>query len=364
MEITTQIVTYKQIKEGYIVEQDDAGIAAINLTTARIKTFMSNPFLKDDNLCMLILMRVDGVVRGVKTLFPTKTKAGNEIIDSLGASAMNVQEEYQKYGLGIELVTYPIYNYKDRMLVYAGFSSNSLPINRKMRFSIFEMPKLMQPLGPRMALEQKGLNGVKLDIVSFFSSCVLKPYIFFVKLFASRLTRTYRVEKMTTVPAWVDDMVLNDGHKYTELHNQAWFQWNVDNTFMSDPREHQDFYAIFKNRQPVGFYMTKDRVRQTNNVANTPYVFRSIVEWGSSDENLLGECDIYRLAMCHVPKDVGILQVASVNNNVLKKLKKLCFFHHGFAYIGCRDLTKQYKDSTDMNLWRVRVGYADVILGI
>ena len=28
MEITNQVVTYKQIREGYVIEKDDAGIAS------------------------------------------------------------------------------------------------------------------------------------------------------------------------------------------------------------------------------------------------------------------------------------------------------------------------------------------------
>jgi hypothetical protein len=171
------------------------------------------------------------------------------------------------------------------------------------------------------------------------------------------------VEKLSTIPAWVDDVVMNDGHKYTELHNREWFQWVVDNTFMSNPREHQEFFAIYKNDTPMGFYLTQDRIRSKKEARYTPSVFRSIVEWGSINEAVLSEYDIYRLAMCYVPKDVGILQIASINKDVLRKTKRLCFFHHGFAYIGCRDLTKQYKDSNDINQWRIRVGYSDVCFG-
>ena len=132
---------------------------------------------------------------------------------------------------------------------------------------------------------------------------------------------------------------------------------------MSHPRDYQEFFAIYKNDIPMGFYLTQDRIRSMKKSQNKPSVFRSIVEWGTIDEMVLSEYDIYRIAMCSVPNDVGILQIASVNDIVLKKVKRLCFFHHGFAYIGCRDLTKQYKDSNDINQWRIRVGYSDVCFG-
>ena len=38
------------------------------------------------------------------------------------------------------------------------------------------------------------------------------------------------------------------------------------------------------------------------------------------------------------------------------------FIPHGFAHIGLKDKKKAYKDASDINLWRVRYGYADVIL--
>ena len=53
MEITNQVITYKQIREGYIIERDDAGIAAYDVTPLRRKAFLANPFLKDDSKCMI-----------------------------------------------------------------------------------------------------------------------------------------------------------------------------------------------------------------------------------------------------------------------------------------------------------------------
>ena len=364
MEIANQVVTYKQIREGYVIEKDDEGIAAYDVTPARRKVFLANPFLKDESKCMIYLSRVDGIVRGVVTFFPTQTKIGNGYIESVGASAMQVQDEYQEMALGTELVTYPFFNENNKMLVYAGFSSNALPIYKAMKFSIFEMPKMMQPISTRLIFARAGLEGILLDLATLVTSCVVRPYIALTKIGFHGLTKKYRVEKMEVIPDWVNEMVLNDGHKYTEVHNREWFQWNIDYCFLANPRNRQEFYAIYQNEKPVGFYMIKDRVRTLGGVKEHAMVFRSIVEWGSYDETKLSEYDIYRLALTNRPKDVKMIQVASFDKEVTRKMKRLGFLHHGFAYMGCRDLTKQYKDSKNPDLWRIRVGYNDVNFGI
>lgn len=364
MEITNQVVTYKQIREGYVIEKDDAGIASYDVTKERLRTFLANPFLKDDSKCMIFLSRVDGIVRGVVTFFPTLTKVGDAYIESVGASAMQVQDEYQELALGTELVTYPFYNENNKMLVYAGFSADALPIYKAMKFGVFEMPKMMQPISTRLIFERAGLKGLLLDLATIVANCVIKPYIAIATIGSRCISKKYHVEKMDMVPDWVDNMVLNDGHKYTEVHNKEWFQWNINYCFLDGPRNKQEFYAIYKDNKPVGFYMTKDRVRTLGGLRSHSMVFRSIVEWGSYDEKKLSEYDIYRLALINRPKDVKVIQVASFDKEVTKKMKKLGFLHHGFAYMGCRDLTKQYKDSKNPDLWRIRVGYNDVNFGI
>lgn len=364
MEITNQVITYKQIREGYVIDRDNAGIAAYDISPKRIKTFLANPFLNDETKCMIYLSRVDGIVRGVITFFPTQVKVGEEYIETVGASAMQVQEEFQEMALGAELVTYPFYNENNKMLVYAGFSADALPIYRAMKFGVFGMPKMIQPISTRLIFERAGLKGLVLDLATIVSNCVVRPYIAFATIGSRCLSKKYHIEKMDKIPDWVNDVVLNDGHKYMEVHNKEWFQWNIDYCFLDNPRNKQEFHAIYENDRSVGFYMTKDRICMLGGLKKHTMVFRSIVEWGSFDETKLSEFDIYRLALINKPKDVKMIQVASYDKEVTRKVKKLGLLHHGFAYMGCRDLTKQYNDSKNPDLWRIRVGYNDVNFGI
>lgn len=364
MEITNQVVTYKQIREGYIIEHDDADIAAYDVTPARRKAFLANPFLKDDSKCMIYISRVDGIVRGVTTIFPTQTKAGDDLIDSVGGSALTVQDEYQHLALGTELVTYPNFNENNKILLYAGFSSDALPLYKALKFGIFSMPKIFLPISTRPVFERLGFKGLLLDAFTIVTTGIFRLYISASKIGSKYLSKLYSVEKMTQVPDWVSDMVLNDGHKYTEVHNRDWFQWNIDNCFLSNSRNKQEFFAILKDNNPVGFYMTKDRIRTVGGIKPHTVVFRTIVEWGSFDEKVLSEYDIYRLVLRNLSSDIKIVQVASYNKEVITKMKKLGFLHHGYVYMGCCDLTKKYKDIKNPDLWRIRIGYNDVNFGI
>ena len=51
----------------------------------------------------------------------------------------------------------------------------------------------------------------------------------------------------------------NDGHKYMEVHDHKWLQWNLDYNFCGGINNHQSFYIIKRDGNPVGFFMLKFR---------------------------------------------------------------------------------------------------------
>ena len=147
-----------------------------------------------------------------------------------------------------------------------------------------------------------------------------------------------------------------------EAHDHKWLQWNLDCNFRGLPRDIQSFYIIKKGNEPIGFFMTKERFREKAGGALKNVHIGSIVEWGSKDEKKLGESEIYKMALTTFSADVDIIEAATADNDTVKKMKMCGFIPHGFAHIGLKDKKKAYKDASDINLWRVRYGYADVIL--
>ena len=86
------------------------------------------------------------------------------------------------------------------------------------------------------------------------------------------------------------------------------------------------------------------------------------MEWAISPSSELEEGDIYRMAVPTFNKKVDIIEYATDDQKVVRKMKKYGFIPHGFAHIVLKDLAKKYKDIGDMSQWRIRFGYSDVFL--
>ena len=108
--------------------------------------------------------------------------------------------------------------------------------------------------------------------------------------------------------------------------------------------------------------MTKERYRSEAGGRLHNFILGAIVEWGSYDESLLSESDLNLLALTTFTKEVDIIEFASADMDTINKMKLHGFIKHGDARIGFRDKKKKYKDASDIKNWRIRYGYADLIL--
>lgn len=360
MEFNSRIVTYGELRQGLHFENDKYGIALYEYEPRR-KTFLSNPCAGADDDVFMYLVEADGVPVGRTMLFDTRLKIGEEIVPLYSGSALQVEESYQKYGLGAEIFAFGRTIKKRKLNLSAGISDMALPLYQVMKYSIFEFPKLLLLRNTKPLLGKYGMKGGLQTVVGGLANILLRTYYCLTGYKTCRLKKKYSVEKIKTVPLWVDELVLNDGHKYAEVHDHLWLQWCLDNNFKGHERDIQSFYVVKRNNIPVGFVMTKERFRpEVQGMKNV--MIGSIVEWGSKDENELCEADIYRLVLGAFSKDVAIIEAATNDKKTQCALKRLGFIHHGDAHIAFKDKTKQLTDSGDASLWRLRYGYADVIL--
>jgi hypothetical protein len=158
-------------------------------------------------------------------------------------------------------------------------------------------------------------------------------------------------------------MVLNDGHKYMEVHDHQWLQWNLDNNFKGDKEDVQSFYAVYKGGRPVGFFMTKERYRKEAGGKLKNIILSAIVEWGiDKDCKSLCESTLYKMAFSTFSSKSDIIEIATDDDITCSKMKKWGFIKHGFAHIAFKDRKKECQDAKDIKNWRIRYGYADVIL--
>jgi hypothetical protein len=356
MNVSYQIVSYAKLRDGYKPENDKYGIASYEFE-ARRKAFLANPNLTDFDKTYQYIVLADGVPVGRDSYYPTLMKLDKEYKISLSGSSFNVYPEYRKYSLGLDLLMY--YNSGDgyQQLVGGGLSDMAVPLHRKLKFTIFSIPTFLLRRNISVFLQRLGFKGLFLRLFSKGLNPIfnIKEHLFCK---TNELYKTFQIKKLQQVPEWVDGIILNDGHKYMEVHDCKWLQWNLDHSFDDDIRNYQEFYALYKADIPVGFFMTKIRVIDKKN----SILSGSVMEWGTVDEKVLNEEVINRFALKSFDKNVSYITIGTLNLDVAKRLKKYGFFMTGYEYIIFKDKEKKYKDANDANLWRLRLGYADTIL--
>lgn len=361
MNIEDRYISYAEVSGGFTVEHDDYGLVAY-LTETRKKALFSNPNLTDYSQALLNLKLVDGVVAARSMSFLTKIKVGEEIQTALSGSTLDVPEEYRHLGLGADLMFHYAKETQYDYNLSSGISEIALPLYKVLKFKILEFPRMMFLCNARPIIESKGVHGILLSMVAGIANILLRLFRTILKQRSVRSHKKFDVRKETVVPEWVDEMVLNDGHKYTEVHDHLWLQWNLDYNFKDDKEDIQSFYSVYYDNKPVGFFMTKERFRQeASNLKKI--ILGAVVEWGvARDCDLLDESLLYKMAFSTFSPKTDIIELATDNENVCKKMKKWGFIKHGFAHIAFKDRHKNCADAKDINLWRVRYGYADVIL--
>lgn len=359
MEITNQFITYQEVLEGKPIENDLHQLT--KTSEEKRKTFLANPNLKDYSQKMYLIKRVDGIVGGFRISYPTKFKAGDHVFDSVGGCSLTVKEEYRHLGIGADILLYSVMNKEDKYLLYAGISDMALPMYKKLKFNIFKYPSVWQPRNTRFLFQTKGFKGIPLGVCSFFGNCILKPFMWCVNIKTRCSKKGFRIEQLKEVPDWITSISMNDGHKYTEVHDKAWFNWTLNNIFHAYQENVTKLFAIYKKDEPVGFFMTKERLNHFEEKHIDRLIFGSVVEWGTVDENVLSEEQIIKMAIGTFSKDVDIVTYASTNESVIKHLKYLGFVRHGEANVVFKDKTKKLEDVGDINQWRIRSSFSDVV---
>ena len=348
------IVTYKELREGgFTLPDGRPGLAASGISPAMAEALAACPFVQDDTVAAYLVLS-DGAVVGKEVYFTTRIKLGDEILDAESASSLSVAPAYRQLAVGADIVMATFL--RSRLFIGAGVSEMALPLDRKLKFHVLEFPRLMQLRNAKPLLAARHLSwlgGVANLPLGWFHKLLLRK--------AGRLARKFRIEQVSTVPGWVDDIVLRDGHKYAECHDHKWLQWNLDHRFNDHPRNRQAFFCVFQDGEPLGFYMLKERFKEKAGGLENVLV-GSLVEWGSRDEGRLTESDLLLLSLRGFSPEVDIVETATADENAARSVRKYGFIPHGKANIVFKDRTKKYADAADMGQWRVRFGCGDVIL--
>jgi len=364
--ISSLKISYKELsdnsyKDKYIA-QDEYFSQACDMTENLREALLSWLDDRDMDKTAMHLIVDDGKEVGRSYMFGNKIKEGSTFYDVQCFFALEALEEYRNEGVGTSLMLYPLTNKEYAFVLIAGMTEMVVPMYRKLKYHIFEIPQYIKLINSRYVIIPFGIKNGLLKPTVGLCNILLKLMNIPNNLKYRKLKKKYVVKKETIVPEWAGELAINDGHKYMELHDREWLQWNLDHNTNGFDKDIQSFYTVFdKGDRPLGFFMTKERfITNAGRIKNS--IRGTLVEWGSYDQTKLSEADINILALHSFSKNVDLIVTLAVESGTARKLKKMGFIQRGVFPIGLRDKKNILKDANDQSLWRLRYGYTNTII--
>lgn len=349
-----------EIKKFYI---DDLKEGRIETSVLRKNTFLSNPFKELENMPLLYQAYYNEKAVGMVFTYPSAILIDREIHLCNSGSLLCVDANYRGLGIGKKLGLCRLNSASTGISVAAGLTPMSFPLYKKLGCNMFESPRLGLVINSQPVL--------KALLPSIFSS-LLWPFInICLLLLRLPLSYTYRklsnydVSELEQATYEIEDIVSEDNHRFSELHNKEWFDWQLNNTFDENPIAKQKLYEIKMNNVVVGFFMIKIRIK--DNV--TAHKFRnlkvvSLVEWGVSNKSQLTEFELVVLAIKKmILHQADLIELSFLSKNLMKKLRRYGFikmFEGNIGiYISDNNPIKQVDGIFDETNWRLRPAYSD-----
>lgn len=356
-------ISYKELLNNVEIEFDDSyHVLSDYLTPAVRSTLLANPNLIDNSKSSINLIVCNGFVVGRNMLMPTKLKIKNSIIMAQSGGSYEVNDKFQGQGLGSFAFKDSIFNSEYEVYIGQLYSTTAIAIVRKLGLIVFELPSFYKLCRSRIILEAKGLKGLNLKFCAAVVDGLLR-FIDVPNLYRLRkLNSKFVVKKVNTVPKWVDEITLNDGHDYMEVHDANWLQWCLDNRFTECSHDRNSFFVVYdKEGNPKGFFMTKERYEEKQG-AYRRITRGTIVEWGSYDEDELSEIDLNLLAVYSFGSNVDNITTVLSNSTFEKKMKRMGFIRHGNYQMTVKPGCIKHEDISEQKKWRIRYGGCNTIV--
>lgn len=357
-------LSYRGLRNDAKIAFDDRFRMVSDYLSASVKnTLLANPNLVNDAQSAMNLIVCDGIVVGRNMLMPTKLKIQDKYFFAQSGGSYEICDKFRGQGLGTKSFKDSIYNSEYDTYIGQLYSSTAAAIVKKLGLIIFELPSFYKLCNSRILFETKGFKGLPLKLCAACANLALKfidiPNIYRLK----KIRKRFSVQKLYSVPKWVNEITLHDGHEFMEVHDTHWLQWCLDYKFTSHPRDRQSFFAVYdKQGSPKGFFMTKERFEKKQGVYRN-IVRGTVVEWGSFDENLLNEADLNLMAFFSFDKDVDNITTVLSNRSHENKMKRMGFIRHGSYQMSIKPgQTCECDELCNQDKWRIRYGGCNTII--
>lgn len=334
-----------------------------HLTELVLRALLSNPSYTDPAKSAMNLILCNGVIVGRFMMMQTRIKSGYAVFTAQRGGGIEISKNLRGVGLGRIIMDDTFRNCEYPVCTGQLYSSGAIAIVRKLGLTTFGKPLYVKLCRKRSVLAAEGLSGEEFRMHEQMGDLRLKEADEPVRQKLAALKQKYVFRKETDVPAWTEQMTLCDGHRFTEVHDRAWLQWNLDHCFTKNSDDRNDFYAVYDlNGQPCGFFMTKERFEENPDGFFKNLVCGTVVEWGSFDENVLTEADLNRMAISTFSSNVDKINTVLSTEKLDAEMQAM-----GFEYRGMYQMSLKVDDTTDsgildQNNWRILYGGANTIL--
>ena len=362
MSISLVKISYQELRDRSYPQYEDKYEIASYLSESAREALLACPGNLDDSKTALVLMLDGNVIIGRETRYGTRIMIGAEMKYAQSGGGLEIEESYRKEGLGVDIMMENVMSKEYELKMGSFFSSMMIPMLKKLKFTIIEIPQYLKLNNARYILESFGLKGFLLRFGSSLANFGLRILNIKDKAKYNRLKKKFNIKKVSIIPDWVEDMAVNDGHKYRELHDQKWFQWNLDYNLHGLPQDIQSFYSVYdKQGNPQGFFMTKERFEEE--AGKWKNIIRGVVvEWGTANEEVLSESDLNLMAIYSFTPEVFHITTVSISEATGKQLKKMGFKPHGTHQMSYREKGGKQTEANNPDLWRLRYGCCNSIL--
>ena len=262
--------------------------SSLRLEPSREDALLKNPYRWDCDPIIQAVGFVDGEVAGWDYVFPVAAQLDGKFYRAVSGSSLNVKPFARRSGLGLAL---PSAGFdaaaKDGLVVAAAISQMGIPIHEFNDYKFFFMPRLVSLWKSRPVVEAK-LKGALSTVVCALADTVLFFYALLLKMLCSLALKGCSVKEVMpddqNAIKDVAEIVAADSHRFSELHDERWFQWHLGCSFSEASRCR--LHVVERNGQALAFCMTKTRFYETASHRGFKNVrLGSINEWGCTRGN-------------------------------------------------------------------------------
>lgn len=331
--------------------------------TPKISVLKKNPNIRSNEDVFQILALYNNEVIGTEIHIPIKIVVDDNILGTLTGHCLFVNPQCRGMGIGRYLADQRLAYSDTKSLLLCNVSQMHPYLKGKDRL-VFFMPRLIFLRKSYSVIENKA-NSLIAKLFSPLVDCVISFHRYLLLKQKNRILNLgFKVECVDYVPDSLFDILRKDTSRFKELHNKEWFEWVMSNSLITDDAVQKRLYMVYKDKTPVGFFMTKQKFYANASHRGFKNVtLGSIMEWATIDELVISNEDLCMLAIMSFGDEVTAVELCCENTKMARYFRK-----KGLHQVGCSNVVLKWdKDSefafikgiNDSQNWRLRPAMGD-----